>query len=223
MKKKLYRNACRLSCLLTIVTLFVACDAHRDFPDTAMKHCHILCTDGKVLPVADFKQSGKQPIAVVFHVNHNEDVDGNGYAVYLWNLEPLAFADSIGVRQNTSADILALDGFENTFVLLDARDVSSPLAGKAFALWRYGQSAYIPSVAQMRLLYHTRDQINPIIKICGGDTLPVEAGDCWYWTSTEVNGQQSLKAWLFSTSSGAIHDTPKGQAHKSRAIITLRD
>ena len=104
MKKKLYINACRLFNLLTIVTLFVACDAHRDFPDTAMKPCHILCTDGKVLSVSDFKQSEKQAIAVVFHINPDENTEGNGYAVYLWDLEPLAFADSIGVKQNTSAD-----------------------------------------------------------------------------------------------------------------------
>ena len=28
-----------------MAVLLVACDAHRDFPDTAMKPCHILCTD----------------------------------------------------------------------------------------------------------------------------------------------------------------------------------
>lgn len=83
----------------------------------------------------------KKPIAVVFHINHDENTEGNGYAVYLWDLEPLAFADSIGVKQNTSADITALDGFENTFALLDARETSSPLAEKVFDLWRYGQSA----------------------------------------------------------------------------------
>ena len=55
MKKKLYINACKLFSLSAIVTLFVACDAHRDFPDTAMKPSHILCTDGKVLSVSDFK------------------------------------------------------------------------------------------------------------------------------------------------------------------------
>ena len=151
------------------------------------------------------------------------NTEGNGYAVYLWDLEPLAFADSIGVKQNTSADITALDGFENTFALLDARETSSPLAEKVFDMWRYGQSAYVPSVAQMRLLYHAKEQINPIIKMCGGDTISVEADDCWYWTSTEVNEQQTAKAWLYSMGSGTIHDTPKIQAHKSRAIITLRD
>ena len=223
MIKKLYRQVSSLFSLLVVATLFVACDAHRDFPDTAMKPCHILCTDGKVLSVTDFEQSGKQPIAVVFHINHDENTEGNGYAVYLWDLEPLAFADSIGVKQNTSADIAVLDGFENTFALLGARETSSPLAEKVFDLWRYGQSAYIPSVAQMRLLYHAKEQINPIIKMCGGDTLSVEAADCWYWTSTEVNEQQTAKAWLYSMGSGSIHDTPKIQAHKSRAIITLRD
>lgn len=219
MKKELYK----IMGIMAIATSLMACDEHRDFLDTAMKPCHILCTDGKVLSVSDFEQSDKQAIAVVFHVNHNEDTEGNGYAVYLWNLESLAFADSIGVKQNTSADITALDGFENTFALLNTKDTSSPLAKKVFDLWKYGQSAYIPSVAQMRLLYHAKEQINPVIKMCGGDTLPVAADDCWYWTSTEVNEQETAKAWLYSMGSGAIHDTPKTQAHQSRAIITLRD
>ena len=219
MKKELYK----IMGIMAIATSLMACDEHMDFPDTAMKPCHILCTDGKVLSVSDFEQSDKQAIAVVFHVNHDEDTEGNGYAVYLWNLESLAFADSIGVKQNTSADITALDGFENTFALLNTKDTSSPLAKKVFDLWKYGQSAYIPSVAQMRLLYHAKEQINPVIKICGGDTLPVAADDCWYWTSTEVNEQETAKAWLYSMGSGAIHDTPKTQAHQSRAIITLRD
>lgn len=219
MKKELYK----IMGIMAIATSLMACDEHRDFLDTAMKPCHILCTDGKVLSVSDFEQSNKQAIAVVFHVNHDEDTEGNGYAVYLWNLESLAFADSIGVKQNTSADITAMDGFENTFALLNTKDTSSPLAKKVFDLWKYGQSAYIPSVAQMRLLYHAKEQINPVIKICGGDTLPVAADDCWYWTSTEVNEQETAKAWLYSMGSGAIHDTPKTQAHQSRAIITLRD
>ena len=83
MKKKLYRQVIRLFSLLLIATSFLACDAHRDFPDTAMKPGHILCTDGKVLSITDFEQSGKQPIAVVFHIKHDENTEGNGHAVYL--------------------------------------------------------------------------------------------------------------------------------------------
>lgn len=157
-----------------MAVLLVACDAHRDFPDTAMKPCHILCTDGNVMSYADYEKSGKQAIAVVFHINQREDVEGNGYAVYLWDIAPESFADSIGV-------------------------------------------------AQMRLLYAAKAVVNPIIEKCGGDPLPDETNDCWYWTSTEVKGQQTAKAWLYSLGSGAMQETPKIQAHRARPIITLND
>lgn len=94
---------------------------------------------------------------------------------------------------------------------------------KPFLPVEYGQSAYVPSVAQMRLLYAARGIINPVIEKCGGDPLPTEADECWYWTSTEVEGQQTVKAWLYSTASGAMQETPKTQAHKVRPIITINN
>ena len=203
--------------------LFTSCDDHKDFPDTAMKVGHILCTDGKVLPFEQYEQSGKTAIAVVFYINQNEDIEGNGYAVYLDDIATEAFADSIGVAQGTSASLTAYDGNTNTFALYDTREVSSPLAEKVFDLWRYGQSAYIPSVAQMRLLYQARDDINPYIVKCGGTPIPDDENDCWYWTSTEVKGQETAKSWLFSLGSGAIQETPKWQAHKARPVITLNE
>lgn len=160
---------------------------------------------------------------MVFHINQNEDIEGNGYAVYLDDIAPEAFADSIGVAQGTSASLTAYDGNTNTFALYDTREVSSPLAEKVFDLWRYGQSAYIPSVAQMRLLYQARDAINPYIVKCGGTPIPDDENDCWYWTSTEVKGQETAKSWLFSLGSGAIQETPKWQAHKARPVITLNE
>lgn len=66
------------------------------------------------------------------------------------------------------------------------------MAEAVFDLWRYGQSAYIPSVAQMRLLYAVRETVNPVIvERCGGHPLPLDEYDCWYWTSTEVSGQET--------------------------------
>ena len=159
----------------------VACDEHRDFPDTCMKVGHILCTDGKVMSYEDYSLSGKEAIAVVFHLNRDEAMAGNGYAVYLHDLE------------------------------------------QVFELWKYGQSAYVPSVAQMRLLYASREAVNPYIEQCGGMPIPDSANECWYWTSTEVAGQETAKAWLYSTGSGTIQETPKWQAHKVRPIITLSE
>ena len=217
------KRFCIIALVASLCFSFSACDKHIDFPDTAVKPCHILCTDGKVLPVEDFEQSDKQAIAVVFHINHDENIEGNGYAVYLWDLLPSAFADSLGVEQGTSADVTAFDGNSNTFALYKSDETTSPLAQKAFDLWAYGQSAYIPSVAQMRLLYKVKEYINPIISLCGGDTIPDDAGVCWYWTSTEVKGQETDKAWLYSMGSGTMQETPKLQAHRARPIITLMD
>lgn len=107
---------------ITLGLLLVSCDDHKDFPDTATKVGHVLCTDGRVMSVDDCEAQGKRPIAVVFHINQRKDVEGD---------------------------------------------------------------------------------------------------DCWYWTSTEVAGQETGKAWLYSLGSGAMQETPKTQAHKARPIITL--
>ena len=132
-------------------------------------------------------------------------------------------ADSLGIAQVTSADIMAYDGNENTFALYDTQETASPMAEAVFDLWRYGQSAYVPSVAEMRLLYTMRKIINPVIEQCGGEPLPLDENDCWYWTSTEVEKQQTAKAWLYSMGSGAMQETPKVQAHKVRPIITINE
>ena len=182
-----------------LAAALTGCDGHHDMPDTSIK----------------------EAVAVVFYLNHDENVAGTGYAVYLHDLAPEAFADSLGVAQGTSADLTAHDGNENTFALYDTQDVSSPMAVQVFDMWRYGQSAYVPSVAQMRLLYAAKEYVNPYIEACGGDPLPDDTDDCWYWTSTEVSGQETAKAWLFSMGSGAMQETPKLQAHKVRPIVTL--
>ena len=198
---------------------FVSCDEHRDFPDTAMKTCDILCTDGKVVRFEDMQSQGKKPIAVVFHINPTANMEGTGFAVYLWDIASAEFSDSIGVKQTTSANVTAYDGNSNTYAM-HASGVS-PAADEVFNMWHYGQSAYIPSVAQMRLLYQAKNAVNTYIQRCGGDVISDNPDECWYWTSTEVKDQESAKAWLYSLASGALQETPKEQPHKIRSIITL--
>lgn len=197
----------------------VGCDEHRDFPDTSVKTCDILCTDGEVVRFDDLSSKGKEPIAVVFHINQRDDMEGTAYAVYLWDVLPEAYSDSIGIKQNTSANVMAFDGNSNTYAMYGSG--FSPAAEAVFDMWRYGQSAYIPSVAQLRLLYAAKCTINSYIERCGGDVIPDAPDECWYWSSTEVKGQEAAKAWLFSLSSGALQETPKEQVHKIRPIITL--
>lgn len=207
----------------TAAVLCAACDTHIDVPDRAVRPGHILCEDGTALPYAQYEQSGKKAIAVVFDTEKRGDTEGGGYAVYLWDIAPQAFADSLGIAQGTSSDIMAYDGNENTFALYDTRETASPMAEAVFDLWRYGQSAYVPSVSEMRLLYTMREIVNPVIEQCGGEPLPLDENDCWYWTSTEVEKQQTAKAWLYSMGSGAMQETPKVQAHRVRPIITINE
>ena len=206
-------------CAALMAVAFVSCDEHRDFPDTAMKTCDILCTDGKVVRFEDMQSQGKKPIAVVFHINQTDNMEGTGYAVYLWDIASAEFSDSIGVKQTTSANVTAYDGNSNTYAMY-ASGVS-PAADEVFNMWHYGQSAYIPSVAQMRLLYQAKNAVNSYIQRCGGDVISDNPDECWYWTSTEVKDQESAKAWLYSLASGSLQETPKEQPHKIRPIITL--
>lgn len=164
----------RLNGLLTLLAtaLMVACDAHIEEPDMAVKVGHVLCTDGQSLSYESYDGSGKEAIAIVFYLNRDPGTAGNGYAVYLHDLPAEAFADSIGVAQGTSADLTAYDGNENTFALYDTEEVASPIAERVFDLWRYGQSAYIPSAAQMRLLYAAKALVNPYIENAGASLCP---------------------------------------------------
>ena len=205
--------------IIGFAATMTSCDEHMDFPDTAMKTCDILCTDGEIVRYDNMVSKGKTPIGIVFHVNQDGSTEGTGYAVYLWDVEPSAFSDSLGVKQNTSANPMAFDGNANTYAMY-ASGVS-PAADSVFDMWKYGQSAYIPSVAQLQLLHASRNAVNVLISKCGGDVIPTEPSECWYWSSTEVSGQESAKAWLFSLASGALQETPKLELHKVRPVITL--
>ncbi len=208
-----------------VVALLISCDAHDDhyIIDTSMKVGHVLCTDGMVRTIEDCTAFGKEPIAVVFHIKSSDEMQGSGYAVYLYDIAEETLADTLDASQGTSADLLAYDGNTNTFALYSSNNCGSPAAEAVFDMWKYGQSAFIPSVAEMRLLYAVKEKVNNVIEECGGTPLPDSPDECWYWTSTEVEGQQSAKAWLFSMSSGAIQETPKDQPHKVRPIVEIND
>lgn len=215
-------NKIHIIIAVAAVLTLAACDAHIETLDMTVRPGHVLCDDGEARSYEQYKTSGRQAVAVVFDTGQHGGTEGNGYAVYLWDITPTAFADSLGVEQGTSADTEAYDGNLNTFALYDTRETASPMAEAVFDRWFYGQSAYIPSVAEMRLLYAAREVVNPVIELCGGNPLPnPDTENCWYWTSTEVEGQQTVKAWLYSLGSGAMQETPKTQAHRVRPIITL--
>ena len=58
--------------MVVAAVLCAACDAHIDVPDTAVRPGHILCEDGTALSYAQYEQSGKRAIAVVFDTERRE-------------------------------------------------------------------------------------------------------------------------------------------------------
>lgn len=210
-----------LVCFLMIGFSSCHCD-HECEPKAPFKVGHVLCTDGTVLSLCEYVKSTKQAAGIVFHVNESPDSAIMGYAVYINKNEPKAFADSCGVSQGTSASLSQLDGNTNTYAIYKTQDVRSPMAELVFDLWRYGQSAYIPSVAELRLLRNNLDFVNERILAVGGDPISDDFSECWLWSSTEVEGQEADKAWLFSMNYGDIHETPKNQPHQVRPIVAIR-
>ncbi len=49
--------------------------------------------------------TAEEPVAIVYHVNRNPEIKALGYAVSIREELPAAFADSLGVEQETSASL----------------------------------------------------------------------------------------------------------------------
>lgn len=199
-----------------------SCDDHIEVEDTNMKVGHILCTDGSVIPQDQVKMLGKKPIAVVFYVNKDNGnaIQGTGLAAYLWDVDGQVFSDTIGIVQGTSSSFDAYDGNSNTYALFNNIKSQSPMAKTVFSLWHNERSCYVPSVAEMKLMYSARYVIDTCSKEFGGSSITGNEGN-FYWTSTEVKGQEGAKAWVYSLSTGAIQEAPKTRAYKIRPIITI--
>ena len=210
-------------CLSAFATTLSSCHCeHMDEPTMPFKIGQVLCTDGSVISLCDFRTSTKEPVGIIFHVNDSPEDDVLGYAVYIHETDKVEFATECGTVQNTSASLADRDGNENTYAIYSTTGVDSPMANLVFDLWTYGQSAYIPSVAELQLLYRNRDYVNQRILAVGGEPLRSDSENCWLWSSTEVSGQEADKAWLFSMNYGDIQETPKNQPHQIRPVIAIR-
>lgn len=197
------------------------CD-HNDEPTAPFKLGHVLCSDGTIMSLCEYIKSPREAVGIVFNVNESQEDGILGYAVYIHDTDMVSFADSCGVVQNTSSSLSDLDGNKNTYAIHMTQEVHSELADLVFDLWPYGQSAYIPSVAELRMLYANRDFVNERITAVGGEPILDDNENCWLWSSTEVEGQAENKAWLFSMNYGGIQEAPKHHRHQVRPIIAIR-
>ena len=206
---------------LTILTP-MSCDEHEAI-DNGIHIGYILCNDHSTMSVDQYlSQDNLKAVAVVFAEATDEHPT---LAVMIEDNPPLAFCDSIGMSLGCSSDINAFDGFQNTSNMQNAYDEKnqkgSPLANYVFRSHMYGQSDYIPSVAEIRKLVTATPAVNKILERIGGKPISTSGENGWYWTSTSVEANPQAQAWLCSMSTGRIQETPQDESHSSRGIVAL--
>ena len=107
----------------------------------------VYSTNGDVTTYEQCLKKGNKPEAVLFYVDNIDKING--------------IADTIYVAQGTSADYNAFDGESNTTALRYSA-IASPIAK------RTDPKYFVPSVAEMYLLYASRNAVNPVIAQCNG-------------------------------------------------------
>ncbi len=209
--------------LMIAITIFsTSCDNHEPI-DRDIHVGYVLCNDHSCMDTASyFNQTKRKAVGVVFA----EKTDDHPALAVMFDELNEVFCDSVGMVNGTSTDITSFCGFKNTVAMYNSYSAEtgkgSPLAMEMINFHANGQSDYLPSVAEQRLLASSSRVINPVLERLGGTPIALE-GDCWYWTSTEVEDNPGVQAWLCSADNGRFLPTPKTQRHKARAIVEIYD
>lgn len=208
--------------MIAITILSTSCDNHEPI-DRNIHVGYVLCNDHSCMDTASyFNQTKRQAVGVVFA----EKTDDHPALAVMFNELNEVFCDSVGMVNGTSTDITSFCGFKNTVAMYNSYSAEtgkgSPLAMEMINFHANGQSDYLPSVAEQRLLASSARVINPVLERLGGTPVALE-GDCWYWTSTEVEDNPGVQSWLCSADNGRFLPTPKTQRHKARAIVEVYD
>lgn len=210
--------------ILLLMSTFItySCDSHEPY-DPNVHIGYVLCDDHSCMDTAKyFNQSIRKAVGVVFA----EETDEHPALIVSLKETNGVFCDSLGMENGTSGSIDKYDGFTNTIAMYKSYNPDdghgSPIAMDILYFHEYGQSDYIPSVAEMYKLVKALSIVNPIIERCGGT--PIQTlGNCWYWTSTEVKENPGIQAWLCSAVNGRTMPTSKTESHRVRAIFQLND
>ena len=209
--------------LMVAITIFsTSCDNHEPI-DRDIHVGYVLCNDHSCMDTASyFNQTKRKAVGVVFA----EKTDEHPALAVMFDEVNEVFCDSVGMVNGTSTDVTSFCGFKNTVAMYNSYSAEtgkgSPLAMEMINFHTNGQSDYLPSVAEQRLLASSSRVINPVLERLGGTPIALE-GDCCYWTSTEVEDNPGVQAWLCTTDNGRVLATPKTQRHKARAIVEIYD
>ncbi len=224
---------------------YVLCDDHRTmtlegyksqlvYTDVETQSQHLTVSEYKALEAEKkvkytISRDCVHAVGVIFAI---EDEKHKAMAVMLPEIRDIAFADSLGMEFGTSGDEKAFDGYVNCVAMRNTINNKtgngSPLGHAVFDSHTFGQSDFIPSYAEAKLLFMRVDAVNHVIGTLidlghDGDLISKEPrnGSCWYWTSTEDSKDMPNRAWLCSMATGGFQQTPKTELHNARVIVEL--
>ncbi|MBP5662840.1 MAG: hypothetical protein J6X16_01030 [Bacteroidales bacterium] len=174
----------------------------------------ILCTDNSIVKPADYANSGKSAMGIVFYVNNTGE---HGWAVHLQNQSTSVVwggngtdISALPTYSYTPDAVMDMDGYNNTQIIRSAGDANTYRAAYRVD---FTNGWYIPAVGQLRLLYAEIVTINASLQIVGGVLFSMNSG-FWYWSSTE----QGRDYVYLVSGSGALTSGNKNDSFMVRSV-----
>jgi hypothetical protein len=157
----------------------------------------IYCSDGTIVKSKDYVSSGKQGVGVVYHVDYETGIayvmdksDKYRDNSLVWS-EELVDIENLKNHSKAREILEDIDGFSNTMIIRNSGDKNAyPLA------WDIDveEGWYLPSIGELRWLFAALNEVNPSLKLIGGQTMRMgeNEGDFIYYSSTEYSDSYVL-------------------------------
>lgn len=189
-------------CMPEEVTLTSLVEGKKSVKPTAVGD--ILCTDGNVIPVAEYPGSGKEALGIVFWIDptgaHGWAVDIHEPAKCAWGTNKVTIPATMKEHGTKRKEWLRdFDGYRNTQEILK----TGPAEGfRAFIAVAHAPGWYLPAAGQLDILFTASTEVNAALAAIGGDLLGLDSRE-QYWSSTvaslpwEVCCLEVSKSWGF--------------------------
>lgn len=185
---------------------------------------NIYCSDGTILPIADYtKQNVKKAAGVIFYVYTNPQTPYKALILALDELPPMTWCDTVG-DVGTPTDFNLMNGAENTYTTV-CWALSNDIQTACLQAYNYSKfnirGWFLPSLAEAMQIVKYKYVLLHSMEECGGEPFL----SFWYWTSTQDNTNSdgtTLNAMAVSYLNEAIMPSSKLNTYAVRPIMAIK-
>ena len=176
----------------------------------------ILCTDGSTVKPSDWPVAGKTAYGIVFYVDNTGE---HGWAMHLQDQGTSVkwtpsgqYADVPALTNYATARgaMTDLDGYNNTLIIRNAGPATQYPAAYVVD---FANGWYLPTAAQLRLLFSELLSINSSLAVVGVAQFPLDS-PFYYWSSTENDVN---KVWNVRHD-GDMYNSGKYTSYRVRSV-----